>query len=145
MLAFITGASSGIGREMAIQLGKKGFDLIITGRDSKKLEEVKKTLQEKTNVEVIVADLSKEDEVFKLYEQIKNREIDVFINNAGLGVAGEFWKTDLNTEIEMIKVNDLAMHILFKLILRDMIESRNNDSKKYILNVSSLSGFMPRT
>lgn len=139
MLAFVTGASSGIGRDMARELSLRGYDLLITGRNEAELFKLQNNL--KTNVRVIIADLSKEEEVFELYEKIKEEEIDVFINNAGFGAIGKFWETDLNTETEMIKVNDIAMHILFKLILKDMLKV--NNKQKYILNVSSLSGFMP--
>ena len=156
MLALITGASSGIGKEIARKLAKIGYNLIITARDKEKLLELKKELEENNEIKVIVltANLEKENEVYELYEnvkrvlnakedyEIKDSEIDVFINNAGFGTAGEFWKTDLETEINMLKVNDLAMHILFKLILKDMI-SYENKKPKYILNVSSLAGFMP--
>lgn len=137
MLAFVTGASSGIGREIAKILSEKGYDLILTSRDEEKLNELSKEI--KTNVKILLADLAKEAEVLALYEKVKEEKIDVFVNNAGLGMIGEFWDTDLETELEMIHVNDIAMHILFKNILRDM---RQRDSG-YILNVASLGGFMP--
>jgi len=145
MLAFVTGASSGIGKDMARELSRKGYDIIATGRNKKALESLEKEL--KTNVKIIIADLSKEDDVYKLYNQVENEDIDVFINNAGFGVYGDFWNTNLEKEINMLKVNDVAMHILFKLILRNMISSQRKSSfgnnEKYILNVASLSGFMP--
>ena len=166
MLAFITGASSGIGRDMAKVLAHKGYDLIITARDEEKLFELRneilnesraiKNKKDETkeqysnlqiNIKIITANLENENEVFRLYEKIKNENIDLFINNAGFGNIGNFWDTDLETEINMIKVNDIAMHILFKLVLRDMIKNINETAKeineKYILNVSSLSGYMP--
>ena len=137
MLAFVTGASSGIGREMAKVLGKMGYDLIVTARDEEKL--IQLSHEVKTNVKIILADLAKEDEVLELCKKIKNEKIDVFINNAGFGLIGEFWNTSLETELEMIKVNDIAMHILFKCVLQIM-QKRNQG---YILNVASLAGFMP--
>lgn len=137
MLAFVTGASSGIGREIAKVLGKMGYDLIITARDEEKL---KKLAQEvKTNVKIILADLASEKEVFELCEKVKDEKIDIFINNAGFGIIGNFWETSLETELEMLKVNNIAMHILFKNILIGM-QKRNSG---YILNVASLAGFMP--
>ena len=156
MLALITGASSGIGRDIARVLGKRGYNLIITARDKEKLLELKEDIEAKNKVKVVVltADLGNEKEVYELYSNVKKvlneketyeiseNEIDVFINNAGLGIAGEFWKTNLETEVNMLKVNDLAMHILFKLILMDMLGSEKKEPK-YILNVSSLAGFMP--
>jgi len=137
MLAFVTGASSGIGRDIAKILSEKGYELIVTSRDKEKLEELSREL--KTNVKILTADLAKEDEVLALYEKVKGEQIDVFINNAGLGTIGEFWNTNLETELELIHVNDIAMHILFKNILKDMMK-RNSG---YILNVASLGGFMP--
>jgi len=138
MLAFITGASSGLGKQFAKTLSKMGYDLIISARDEIKLNKLKEELQ--TEVKVIVADLRDERQILDLYEKVKDEKIDVFINNAGFGIIGEFWKSDMNTEIDMIKVNDIAMHILFKLILKNMIKRKK---RGYILNVSSLSGFMP--
>lgn len=146
MLAFVTGASSGIGREIAKELSKRGYDLIITARDEEKLYELKNIL--KTKTDILIANLENEDEVFNLYNEvkkllkIKNQKIDVFINDAGFGDIGEFWNTNIEKEINMIKVNDIAMHILFKLVLQDMIKDEE-DKEKYILNVASLSGFMP--
>lgn len=137
MLAFITGASSGIGKEMAKILSEKGYDLIVTARDREKLEELAK--EWKTNIRILIADLARKEEVLELYEKIKEEKIDVFINNAGFGLLGEFWNTDLETELEMVQVNDMAMHILFKKILKDM---KQRDSG-YILNVASLAGFLP--
>lgn len=159
MWALVTGASSGIGREIAKELSMRGYNLIITARDEDKLIELKNVL--KTEVKIIVADFENEKEVFELYENVKNfldaqnEELSVLINDAGFGTTGEFWNTDLNTEINMLKVNDRAMHILFKLFLKDMLEaekrenreeSKNNEkniSERYILNVASLGGFMP--
>ena len=130
---------------MACELSRRGYDLIVTARNKKDLDSLKEEL--KTNVKIIIADLSKEDEVYSLYKQVENENIDVFINNAGFGVCGEFWNTNLEKEINMIKVNDVAMHLLFKLILKDMISSSKKSltkkKEKYILNVASLSGFMP--
>ena len=137
MLAFVTGASSGIGRDMAKLLSEKGYDLIVAARDKEDLEKLSKEV--KTNVKILLADLSREEEVFNLYEKVKDEKIDVFINNAGFGTIGEFWETKLEKELELIKVNDIAMHILFKNILKDMMK-RNSG---YILNVASLGGFMP--
>ena len=125
MLAFVTGASSGIGRDIAKKLSEKGYDLIITARDEDKLLELKKEIESnaKVKIKIFLANLEKEEEIFGLYEKVKDEKIDVFINNAGFGIIGEFWNTDLQAEISMLKVNDMAMHILFKLILKDMIKA----------------------
>lgn len=143
MIALVTGASSGIGRDMARYLNKLGYDLIITARNEEKLEELKKELQEKSDrkVEIIVKDLSKTEECKALYRQIKEqyKTIDILINNAGFGLCGRFIETDLKTELEMIDTNIKAIHILTKLFLKDMVEKNQGR----ILNVSSIAGFMP--
>lgn len=135
MRALITGASSGLGRDMAKYLGKKGFDIIVVGRNKERLDELKNEI--KTNVEVITMDLSKEENCKKLYNDIK--DIDILINNAGFGTFGKFTQTNLETEIEMIKTNIIAVHILTKLYMKDMVKK----DKGYILNVSSIAGFLP--
>lgn len=136
MLALITGGSSGIGRDMARYLSEKGIDLILVGRNKDNLSELKNTL--KTNVEIIKLDLSKTDNVYKLYEKTKNKNIDILINNAGFGLFGEFFETDLDKELDMINLNIVAVHILTKLFLKDFIKK----DKGYILNVASSAGFM---
>ena len=135
MKALITGASSGIGRDMAKYLGKQGFDLILVARNKERLEEVKSEI--KTNVEIIIMDLSSEENCINLYNQAG--DIDILINNAGFGVFGLFTETNIDKEIEMIKTNIVAVHILTKLFLKDMVKK----NKGYILNVSSIAGFLP--
>ena len=137
MKALITGASSGIGREMAIYLSKLGYDLILVARNKDKLLELQQII--KTSTKLIVADLSDETKLKEVYVLCKNDEIDVFVNNAGFGLFGEFSETDVNTELEMINVNVKAVHILTKYCLKDMIKR----DKGYILNVSSSASFGP--
>lgn len=136
MKILITGASSGIGRDMAKYLSSMGHDLILVARRKKLMDKLKDELT--TSVEVIECDLSKEKNVFKLYESVKDKNIDVLINNAGVGLFGDFSKTDLDTELKMIDVNIKAPHILTKLFLKDFIKKDNG----YILNVCSSAGFM---
>lgn len=135
MKALITGASSGMGRDMACYLGELGYDLVLVARNKDKLLEVKKGIN--TNVEIIDMDLSKIDNCYKLHDKVK--DIDILINNAGFGLFGEFKETDLDKEIEMINLNVIALHTLCKLYLRDFIEKDNGR----ILNVASIAGFMP--
>ena len=135
MKALITGASSGMGRDMAKILSQKGYDLILVARDEKKLEEVKKQLKAETKI--VVMDISKEENCKKLYEE--NKDIDILINNAGFGDCGHFEETSLDKDIQMIHTNIIAYHILTKLYLKEMIKK---DSGK-ILNVASIAGFMP--
>ena len=135
MKALITGASSGMGRDMAKILSQKGYDLILVARDEKRLEEVKKQL--KTEARIVTMDISKEENCKKLYEE--NKDIDILINNAGFGDCGHFEETSLDKDIQMIYTNIIAYHILTKLYLKEMIKK---DSGK-ILNVASIAGFMP--
>lgn len=135
MRALITGASSGIGRDMARELSNRGYDVILVSRDKKKLEEVKKSLE--GNCEIFSADLANSENCKNVYSKFK--DIDILINNAGFGTFGNFNKTDLDKEISLIDTNIKAVHILTKLYLKDMIE-RN---RGHILNVASIAGFMP--
>lgn len=136
MLALITGASSGMGRDMAKVLALKGYDLILVARRKERLEELKKEL--KVNVTIIDLDLSNIDNCYKLYEKVKSKDIDILINNAGFGLFGIFTETDLDTELKMIDLNIKAYHILTKLFLQDFVKK----DKGYILNVCSSAGFM---
>ncbi len=137
MKVLLTGASSGIGRDMARILANKKYELVLVARDQKRLEEIKKELEEKTKVEIILADLSQEENCKEIYKKVK--DIDILINNAGFGDCGNFTKTSLDKDIAMIKTNIIAYHILTKLYLTDM--KAKNSGK--ILNVASIAGFMP--
>ena len=143
MIALVTGASSGIGKDMARYLNKLGYDLIITARNIASLEDLKEELESNSEnkVYILPRDLSKEEECISLYNEIKEKygNIDILINNAGFGLCGEFKDTDLKVELSMIDTNIKAVHILTKLFLKDMIEK---DSGR-ILNVSSVAAFMP--
>lgn len=141
MIALVTGASSGIGRDIARSLAKHGINVIITARRRDRLIELKNELMNEYGVKVmcIAADLSKEDHAFKLYDAVKKYNIDILINNAGFGVFGKFAETDLERELQMLDVNVKAFHILFKLFLRDF----KKRGCGYILNTASIAGFMP--
>lgn len=141
MIALVTGASSGIGRDIARSLAKHGINVIITARRRDRLIELKNELIREYGVKVmcITADLSKESQVFKLYDAVKKYNIDILINNAGFGVFGEFTETNLERELDMLNVNVKAFHILFKLFLRDFTKRGCG----YILNTASVAGFMP--
>ena len=135
MRALITGASSGIGREFAKILSKKGYDLVLVARDKEKLEEVKKELS--TNVEIVCLDLSISENCKMLYNNYP--DMDLLINNAGFGDCGNFSSTSLDKELSMISTNITAYHILTKLYLINMKKKNSG----HILNVASIAGFMP--
>lgn len=136
--ALVTGASSGIGKDIAIELAKRNYDLVLVSRDIDKLNKVKEQINN-VQVEVISKDLSIEQNCIDLYEQLKNEKIDILVNNAGFGLFGEFSEAPLEKELSMIKTNLIAMHILTKLFLQKM----KRENSGYILNVASIAGFMP--
>lgn len=131
----VTGASSGIGRDIAREFSKRGYDLVIVARDNEKLQELKEEL--KTNVEVIATDLSVEENCIELFNKVGY--VDILINNAGFGIFGKFSNTDLNKELNLINTNVVAVHILTKLFLQEMVKKNSG----YILNVSSIAGHLP--
>lgn len=137
MKALITGASSGIGLDMARYLATMKCELILVARDKEKLEKIQESLP--TKVTIIVADLANEQKVKELYILTKKEKIDILINNAGFGLCGYFTETDLNKELEMINTNIKAVHLLMKSFLKDM--EKNNFG--YILNVASSAAFQP--
>lgn len=140
MLALITGASSGIGRDMARELAQRGYDLALVARNEEGLNEIKQELQKKypnIQVKVLAYDLTVHKNCYQLHEQVKN--VDILINNAGFGLFGKFHQTDLEKEVNMIETNVTAYHILMKLYLQDMIRKNTG----HILNVASIAGFMP--
>lgn len=136
MKALITGASSGIGLDIAKYLASKKYELILVARSKEKLEEVQQTLPTKSTI--IVMDLSSEQKVKELCVLMKNERIDMLINNAGFGDFGEFTQTELSRDIEMIHTNIKAVHILTKFALKNMMKHNSG----YILNVASAAGFM---
>ncbi len=137
MKALITGASSGIGRDMAKILSNMGYDLILVARRKNRLEELKEVLH--TNVTIIPLDISSTYNCAKLYEKVKNEDIEIVINNAGFGLYGEFTKTNVDQELDMIDLNMKATHLLTKLFLTDF----KKKNRGYILNVASMASFMP--
>lgn len=137
MKALVTGATSGIGQSIARKLAKKGWKLILTGRNEEVLKKMQKAFGNDT--EIIVADLSKREEVFRVYDFCKEKNVTMLVNNAGYGLFGRFENIDLDDELNMIDLNITALHILTKLFLRDF----KKRDKGIILNVASVAGFMP--
>lgn len=135
--AVITGASAGIGMEFARRLSGKGYPLVLIARRQERLIKLSKEL--KTDCEIIVADLSREEECYRVFYQLQDKEIGIFINNAGFGDCGRFLETDLQKELNMIQVNVKAVHVLMKLMLKKMQKA----GRGYILNVASSAGLLP--
>lgn len=137
MIALITGASSGMGKDMAYILSNMGYDLILVARRKDRLEKLKNEL--KTKTEIYDYDLSNIDNCYKLYDKTKNKNIDILINNAGFGLVGNFIETDLDRELNMIDLNIKSLHTLTKLYLKDFIKRDSG----YILNIASSAAFQP--
>ncbi len=136
----VTGASLGIGLEIARVAARNGRNLIITARSADTLEDVAKTMREEYGVEVVVipADLSVEGEAARLWaEAAEGRQIDFLVNNAGLGSHGGFAEADWTREKRSIDVNITALTELCKLAVPHM------KSGGRILNVASIAGFLP--
>jgi len=139
----ITGASSGIGLEFAKIFAREGHNLVLVARSEETLNTLKKHLEDNFGVEVniIVQDLRYYNAPVAIYDEVlrRNININILVNNAGLGIHGKFMDTDLETELEMIQVNITALTHLTKLFLKDMIKNDNGR----ILNVASTAAFQP--
>lgn len=140
--ALLTGATSGIGYEMAKELADRKIDLILVARNEAKLLEIRQELQTKNGIEVqmVAKDLSKVENAFALYEHTKamNWTVEMLINNAGVGVYGDFIKTSLEEELAMIELNVSSLVALSKLYAQDMAERRSGK----ILQMASLLSYL---
>lgn len=140
--ALVTGATSGIGYELAKLFAQDGYNLVIVARTQSDLENTAEEFK-KYNVEVttISKDLFESEAAFNLYDEVKAKgiEIDVLVNNAGQGEYGEFTDTDIDRELDIIQLNIGAVVILTKYFLRDMVA--RGEGK--ILNVTSIAGKVP--
>ncbi len=141
--ALITGASSGIGKELAKIHAEKGGNLIVVARSENKLNELKKELEKTYNINVFVIqkDLTKQNAIKEIYEQVKDAglKVDYLINNAGFGGLGKFNERELEQDLAMINLNISALTALTHYFLQDFV--KNNDGK--ILNVSSTASLIP--
>jgi len=141
--ALVTGATSGIGKEIAKLLAKDNYNLVIVARNEGELSSTAEELKQSGNVEVqtIAKDLFKREAAFELYDEVKAKgiTIDVLVNDAGQGLYGHFVDTDINRELDIIQLNIGATVILTKLFLKDMV-SRSSGK---ILNLASVAAKIP--
>jgi len=141
--ALITGASGGIGYELALLCARDGFDCILVARSRDKLDELAARLESEFRVKTLVVarDLAKPTAVDEIYEEVSaaSMSVDVLVNNAGFPVFGLFTQTDLRVELEMLQVNVVALTALTKLFLHSMVERRAGR----ILNLASTAAFEP--
>ena len=139
----ITGASSGIGFEMSKILAAQNYNLILVARNEKKLDEIKLDFIKSHGITVntFSLDLSKKENALLLYQEIinQNLQVDMLVNNAGIGNYGEFTETSLEEELSMINLNIAAVVILTKLFAKDMVKRKSGR----IMNVASLLSFLP--
>jgi short-subunit dehydrogenase len=139
----ITGASSGIGYEMAQQLAALKYNLILTARSKDKLAAMQQDLSANYGITVhfIAKDLSQSEQAAQLYEEIKraNYQVSHLVNNAGLGDYGPFLETSLEKELNMIDLNISSLVILTKLVAKDMVARKSGR----IMNVSSVIALLP--
>lgn len=140
LFAIVTGASSGIGYELAKVFAKNGYDLLITAQ-SERLDDAARNLGSLTQVESVHADLAKYEGVQKLWSAVESsaRRVDVIAINAGVGVGGRFAETDLEEELNLVQLNVTSTVHLAKLAVRHML---SHGSGK-ILFTSSIAGAMP--
>ena len=137
MKALVTGASSGIGRDIARALAARGCSLILTARREERLHALAEELP--VPVRVLPADLTDRAQVQGLYEAVRGEGIDILVNNAGRGVFGPFDETSLEAELDLLDLNIVALHMLMKRFLPDM-KARGQG---HILNVASSAAFLP--
>jgi short-subunit dehydrogenase len=139
--ALITGASNGIGLELAKVHASKGDNLVLVARNKSKLDELKKELEKqyKITVYTIGKDLSAQNAAQEVYEETtkQNIQVDYLINNAGFGDFGMFVETDWNKELQMINLNITTLTQFTKLYLQDMVKHRSGK----IMNVASTAAF----
>lgn len=139
----ITGASSGIGEAFANALAAKGNDLILVARSQDKLEAIAQRLQSQHNIraEVIVQDLTQSDGASNVFQKVDHlgMTVDTLINNAGFGDYGAFGKSDRTKQLDMIRLNILALTDLTHLFLPSMVDHKRG----HIINVASIAAFQP--
>lgn len=136
----ITGGSSGIGYELAKLFKKDGYNLMLVARDKKKLKDISDKLNNKKDkIITLDIDLSKEDEIDKLIKYINDNKINIniLVNNAGIGSFGDFSEIDWNIEDKLIDINIKALTKLTKYFLPKMMEKKSGG----ILNVASTAAF----
>jgi short-subunit dehydrogenase len=140
--ALITGASSGIGYELAKCFAADGTNLVLVARDLARLNQIASELQAtfKVSAKVIVADLSRAIAPAEIYRETERASLAIYylVNNAGFGTLGAFYDTDLQTELDMMQVNMVALVHLTRLYLPNM----GNRSSRGILNAST-AAFQP--
>jgi short-subunit dehydrogenase len=141
--ALITGASSGIGYEIARRFAREGWDLVLVARSGDRLEEIAGPLRREVGITVTVIrkDLAQPGAADEVFDALKAQSIDVrvLVNGAGFGVLGPFAETDAAADREMMQLNMVALTELTRRAMREMLPRRDGR----ILNVASTAAFQP--
>ncbi|HLN57107.1 MAG TPA: SDR family oxidoreductase, partial [Thermoanaerobaculia bacterium] len=141
--ALVTGASSGIGKELARLIAADGYDLVLVARRQERLEELARELSVAHGVSarVIAADLADPDSPKRIVEELEAERIavDVLVNNAGFGIYGRLWNSDITRQLEIIQVNVVALTDLTGRLLPGMVSRKRGR----IVNVASTAAFQP--
>ncbi len=141
--ALITGASSGIGLELAKIFARNGYNLVLVARNREVLNGLAEEFKTETGPasKVIAVDLSKPLAPMEIYEELQKEAInvDVLVNCAGFGASGLFSEVEVRRQLDMIQVNVVALTELTRLFLKDMLTRRTGK----VLNVASTAGFQP--
>lgn len=141
--ALVTGASFGIGRELARECARDGYDLILTARSRRHLEAASEELAAASgrDVRILPADLSVPNAGKQLFDEVQRLQlpVEMLVNNAGFGLLGRFWQSDYLRQMQMLQLNVSALTELSRLFLPQMTAARRG----YILNVASTAAFQP--
>lgn len=143
LTALVTGASGGIGEELARLFAADGHSLVLVARSLDKLERLAAELKQKHNVSarVLASDLSRPESPREIFDELEGAgvSVDALVNNAGFGSYGLFAETDLKQELDMLQVNVVALTHLTKLFLPAMLAR----GRGYVMNVASTAAFQP--
>jgi short-subunit dehydrogenase len=141
--ALVTGASSGIGYELAKILAREGHDVALVARSADQLEKIATDLREDFGVQALVVpvDLSDPDSPNRIFDHLQEAEfqVDVLVNNAGFGTLGRFVRSDTGAQVDMVEVNVSALTHLTRLYAERMVDRRQGR----IMNVASTAAFQP--
>lgn len=139
-VALVTGASAGLGREFAVQLARRGYDLVLVARDADRLHALASELRDShgTNAEVLRADLTRDDDVSTVVHRIDSAPIDLLVNNAGFGTRGSIASASRAGQEAMLRVHVLAAHRLAQAAVQKMVPI----GRGAIINVSSTASWL---
>jgi short-subunit dehydrogenase len=141
LTALVTGASGGIGEELARLFAADGHDLVLVARSRDKLARLSDELRAKHGVgaRVLASDLARREAPREIFDELQGVTVDALVNNAGFGSYGPFAETDLKSELDLLEVNVVALTHLTKLFLPGMLARRRG----YVMNVASTAAFQP--